>query len=328
MRLVTFAHGAVFEASAEKLRETAEQFGHEQEIFSISDVAEQVEPSTLDYLQTNGTISGAMNLHFAWKPILLQAISHMSEEGEVIVYSDSSKYFKNGWTHNPTIFLDLFTSNDKTEKRWGGGNGFSLYMGPHFDEFKISGFSSTKLKSIIKASELLDFSFSKSDWTQLPQALASPVVFVNNDESREIIRDWTRLATETNFFFENLREDQAALNILSLKHRIGSLCMNQNKVPSFNPSSVHPAWAKNHNLVLSLIADEGIGHIIMTEPSVCRGESPTVTPWKYSWRIFLKVQILRATYWKLAHALISDGWDTLVGRIRPSLFFKHHFGRR
>lgn len=316
MRLVTYAEGAVFGASGQALVKTAKTFGHKQEVYSLSNVTKLFPSAAVEELRNSGSAAAARNLHFAWKPVLLKAIAMESELNEIIVYCDSSRYFRAGWTEDPIGFLKLFSDSE---------NSLSFFIGPHYDEFSMSSFSSSRFSSVKQSSKLLEINISRTDWKQMPQALASLVIFRNNDESRAILLDWVQLATETNFFSKNLRSDQAALNLLYMKHRIGSLCLSaKNGATPFNPLEPHPAWAKNHNFMLSKMLDSGGVESIQNLRS-CLGKPVQASIRKKSLITYLRFQILRLTYWKNSHALVSDLYDVLVKRYSSLAFLSRAF---
>lgn len=113
MRLITYADGAVFEDSAQSLRETANTFGLKQEVYDRSEVKKHFSTTTVQSMQYSRS-AAASNLHFAWKPVLLQAIGMESEPDEIIVYCDSSRYFRAGWTEDPVGFLKLFSDSENS----------------------------------------------------------------------------------------------------------------------------------------------------------------------------------------------------------------------
>lgn len=114
MRLVTYAEGAVFGDSAQALVKTAQTFGHEQDVYSLSNVTKLFPSAAVEKLRNSGSAAAARNLHFAWKPVLLQAIGMESEPDEIIVYCDSSRYFRAGWTEDPIGFLKLFSDSENS----------------------------------------------------------------------------------------------------------------------------------------------------------------------------------------------------------------------
>lgn len=305
MRLVTYAEGAVFGDSAQALVKTAQTFGHKQEVYSLSNVTKLFPSAAVEELRNSGSVAAARNLHFAWKPVLLQAVARESEPDEIIVYCDSSRYFRGGWSEDPVGFLKLFADSE---------NSLGFFIGPHYHEFSMSSFSSSRFSSANRCSKLLGINISRTDWKRMPQAMAANVIFRNNDESRAILRDWVQLATETNFFSKNLRSDQAALNLLYMKHRIGSLCLNpKNGAPPFNPLEPHPPWAKNQNFMLSQMLESGGGESIKNLRS-CLGKPVQASFRKMSVITYLRFQILRLTYWKNSQALVSDLYDVLAKR--------------
>lgn len=316
MRLVSFAYGEVFLESAEKLKETAESFGVMHEVYGPRDVIRLYESKTLLSLSKTGSIQSAQNLHFTWKPLLLREIALNSKEGEIIAYIDSSRYDIDGWVHNPVNILNFFKDPNTAH---------DFLAGPHFAEFVLGDFSSISRKSCINTLESLGLHAKKAKLRKIPQTMASPIIFRNSEISRRVLDDWVSMALDSDFFSKNLRSDQAALNLLSLRHKITSLCLSRvNSVPSFDPLNPHPPWAKSQNLYPKLLGKNNSNSELPWEQAhscVLQGDKPT-QPSKFT--EMFRLAKLRLVYLKNSVPWIANLLDVALGRVTLVEYLRHY----
>ena len=312
---MTFAHGAMFERSARQFSETAKDFGFEHEVFGPRDLRDIFEKETLERLSRSGSAKAAANLHFAWKPTLLQKIAKESEENEVIGYFDSSRYDDRGWATDPKELFDIVESRQ---------NEIDFLIGPHFSEFTLGSFSSTSASECRKLMSSIGINHLSSDWRKTPQALASLVVFRNNQKAKDILKDWTNLALDTDFFVRNLRADQAAINLLSYRHKIFSYCLTSSPESfEFEDTNPHPPWAKTPNFYATVLSDKRWNEGNFHPVSSCDffGTRPSR---RFRTKTFLRKVLLAATYKKNSMPVLSDVYDLFAGRISLSRLLRHY----
>lgn len=318
MRLISYADGEEYELSGEQLQLTAVSYGADHKIFTKAEIIEIVGPDRVSFLGNRGSLESAQSLHFVWKPLLLSKVAKEAEFGEIIVYCDSSKYDSNGWKYDPKLFSKLFSDN----------GGSSFFVGGHHPVFTLSSLSSSSYSSVKSLSSKIGLSVSRAQWKNLPQAMASPIVFRNDESSREILRAWASLS-RTDFFYKNLRCDQVALNLLALEFDIQSFCLGADtSLPKHNPLEPHPPWSKSHNFMLERISNSNCE----TEENFhnvrdCQELRLAYKAHPNRVLQFLPQLVLTLVYWKNSVAWLSDLFSVAVGRVGFDVFREKYFKR-